>query len=197
MTRAGFDRLYTTISVSMGGIDEDLSPARVIYGEEHRLMKNAKKSFAKWKEKLRRREWAKAKYGDAWELKKKSRLEENAAKMRKSMTAPEREMAAFLKELGIDFEPQIVIGEYIYDFHLPEHGILIEVDGDYYHGNPAKYDEEDLNALQRKNKRTDLKKNMLAGGLKYKLLRFWEMDINENAESVKEQIKRHIDELTN
>jgi very-short-patch-repair endonuclease len=156
-------------------------------------MKNAKKSFAKWKEKMKRKEWAEARYGDSWELKKQQKLEENAKKMRKNMTAPEKIMATLLKELKIPYESQVVLGEFIYDFRLTDSNILIEVDGDYYHGNPAKYDDKDLNAMQRKNKRTDQKKNMMAGGLKYKLLRFWECDIQDKGSTVKEEIKKHID----
>lgn len=156
-------------------------------------MKKAKKSFQKWKAKLKKREWAERKYGASNHLTKKKMMEGNAEKLRLNMTAPERRMEEFLKELKVDHESQMILGDFIYDFYLPEFRILIEVDGDYFHGHPDKYAKEDLNALQRKIKRNDLLKDKMASGLKYTLLRFWECDIHENESMVKKAIKKHID----
>lgn len=158
-------------------------------------MKKAKKSFQKWAAKLKKREWAERKYGEMSHVTKRKMMEGNAAKLRSNMTAPERKMENFLKEMNVNHETQTILGSFIYDFCLPDHKVLIEVDGDYFHGHPDKYAKEDLNALQRKIKRNDLLKDKMASGMKYTLLRFWECDIHENESMVKKAIKKHIDGL--
>jgi very-short-patch-repair endonuclease len=62
-----------------------------------------------------------------------------------------------------------------YDFFLPNYNLIIECDGDYWHGNPAVY--EKLNENQLKNKMNDDFKNQLATNNGYRLLRFWGSDI--------------------
>jgi very-short-patch-repair endonuclease len=46
--------------------------------------------------------------------------------------------------------------------------------------------------MQVKNVKNDIRKNGIASDNGYKLLRFWEMDINENTETVKETLKREL-----
>ncbi len=65
----------------------------------------------------------------------------------------------------------------VYDFYLPLQNLLIEADGDYWHGNPERYDE--LNEMQSINKKNDAFKDELAKNEGMALLRFWESDINE------------------
>lgn len=156
-------------------------------------MKKTKKAFEKWKEKMKRREWAERKFGELDHVNKKKLLERNAAKLRKEMTAPEKKISALLKELDFDFESQKILGDFIYDFYIPTYKLLIEVDGDYYHGHPDKYAINELNALQRRVKQNDVMKDKLARGLRYGLLRFWECDINDNEEEVKRTILAYTD----
>lgn len=71
-----------------------------------------------------------------------------------------------------------------YDFYLPDYRILIEIDGDYYHSNPDKYKEEDLNRMQKHNKKVDEYKNKWALMRGIPLIRIWENDIRNNPEKV-------------
>lgn len=72
-----------------------------------------------------------------------------------------------------------------YDFYIPEKNIVIEVDGDFWYCNPnskhslPKYESQKKNLLRDKEKEQWLKDNG------YKLLRFWESDINNNILEVK------------
>jgi very-short-patch-repair endonuclease/GNAT superfamily N-acetyltransferase len=50
----------------------------------------------------------------------------------------ERAMAARLSSLGIAFIPQYEVGLYIWDFFLSEHGVLIDVDGEYWHADKKR-----------------------------------------------------------
>jgi len=79
----------------------------------------------------------------------------------------------------------------IYDFYLPEHNILIEVDGDFWHCNPQEYDIP-LCKTQEINIKNDKFKTQWAKDNGYKLLRFWENDINNNIKQVKQTLLENI-----
>ena len=64
-----------------------------------------------------------------------------------------------------------------YDFYLPEKNILIEADGDFWHGNPKKYNTNTLLEVQKSNIENDLLKDKLAIENNKKVIRFWESDI--------------------
>ncbi|MBC8428557.1 hypothetical protein H8D04_01600 [bacterium] len=66
----------------------------------------------------------------------------------------------------------------IYDFYLKDKNILIECDGDYWHGNPKFF--EKLNETQIKNIENDKFKNILAENNGFDLLRFWEYEIHDD-----------------
>ena len=99
-----------------------------------------------------------------------------------------------LEYLGVEYIQQFklsAIGRY-YDFYLPEHNILIEVDGDYWHADPKIYEKKDLNAIQKRNIRVDEQKNKYALMYGYVLLRFWEGDIYKNKKKVINVLKKRI-----
>lgn len=73
----------------------------------------------------------------------------------------------------------------IYDFYLPKYNILIEVDGDFWHCNPNKYDTP-ICKTQELNLENDKFKNQWAQDNNYRILRFWEDDINNNIQYVKQ-----------
>ena len=72
-----------------------------------------------------------------------------------------------------------------YDFYIPEKNIVIEVDGDFWHCNPNSKHSVPKYDSQKKNKiRDEVKEKWLLDN-GYKLLRFWETDINNNILEVK------------
>jgi very-short-patch-repair endonuclease len=73
----------------------------------------------------------------------------------------------------------------IYDFYLPKYNILIEVDGDFWHCNPIKHASPECKT-QEINIKNDKFKSQWALDNGYKLLRFWEDDINNNIKQVKQ-----------
>lgn len=83
--------------------------------------------------------------------------------------------ADVLAGLNIEFVHQYHLDGFDYDFYIPAKNLLIEVDGDYWHGHPDKFPE--LNAMQRKNQGLDRLKMKHASDRNYQLLRFWETDI--------------------
>ena len=89
----------------------------------------------------------------------------------------------FLEALDIEFVHSYYINtkdyHFIFDFYLPEHNILIEVDGDFWHCNPKTHHSPTCKT-QEINIKNDKIKDKWAQENGYKLLRFWEDDINDN-----------------
>lgn len=83
----------------------------------------------------------------------------------------------------------------IYDFYLPEYNTLIEIDGDFWHCNPnSKYSSPECKT-QELNIINDQVKNKWALDNGYKLLRFWETDINTNPTQIIETLKKELELL--
>ena len=101
-------------------------------------------------------------------------------------TGPEKLFKVLLKNLGIEFIHQFRIKK-IYDFYLPDFNILIEVDGNWHHCHPILYPVP-LHEIQISVKINDKKKNKVAEENGFKLLRFWEYDIKNNIDEVKERL---------
>jgi len=106
-------------------------------------------------------------------------------------TQPELLFEDILKNLNFDYSKQLRIHSNsfykIYDFYLPKYNILIEVDGDYWHGNPTKF--KVLNEQQMRIKINDEIKNKLAIEHGHQLIRFWEYDIKNNKNIIEDKLK--------
>lgn len=113
-----------------------------------------------------------------YEFAKKKRLEGNAKTMSNKLTSPERVFLKMMKEIKVKVESQKIVKDKIYDFYIPSKNMLIEVDGDYWHGNPEVFKEH--SNMQKKNIKNDIYKDTIAKGLGYKIERVWEKDLNEN-----------------
>ena len=105
-------------------------------------------------------------------------------------TKPELKMKEILVSLDIPFKHQFRLGHCLFDFRLLNANILIEVDGDYYHGNPKIFKK--LNKMQKEMKERDKKHNEVAKANNFILLRFWESDIKNNVEKIKNKLKNFI-----
>jgi very-short-patch-repair endonuclease len=98
-----------------------------------------------------------------------------------------------LQEMGIDFlEQQLVCEKYVVDVLIPSKNIVIQWDGDYWHGHPKNLKSGIPNQLQRANIEKDIRvnKSLLNNG--YKVLRFWQNDVDNNSEWVKMIIKENV-----
>lgn len=100
----------------------------------------------------------------------------------------------FLKKLNINYQWQFEAKDIqrSYDFYLPEHNLLIEVDGDYYHVNPEIYEGKKLTPTQKHDMWVDKLKNEWALLHGIPLLRIWENDIRKNPEKVMKTIKERL-----
>lgn len=96
---------------------------------------------------------------------------------KKKNTKPERELKVILKELNIKFKQSYKYKGHNYDFYLPEFNMLVEVDGNYWHGKNLKWDE--LNDTQKNSRKNDEKKNKICLETQQSLIRLWEDEINK------------------
>ena len=70
--------------------------------------------------------------------------------------------------------------------------ILLECDGGYYHSDPRLVREENMNPMQKHNKRVDEYKDRWALMHGIPLIRFWEKDIRENPKMVMDELKKRL-----
>lgn len=104
----------------------------------------------------------------------------------------EHKLIEFLDNENIKYYFQFFIGDkdlYSYDFKIKGQNIIIELDGDYWHGGPGckKYHDDVLETKTR-----DRIKQEYAIQNGYKILRFWESDLKKNKEKIFEQILEEI-----
>jgi very-short-patch-repair endonuclease len=103
-----------------------------------------------------------------WEIPKNKLLKERAKDLRKAGNLSEVlfwEIFKDKKKLGFDIDRQVIIGQYIVDFFIPELGLVFEIDGSS-HDNKVEYDAErdafmkDLNLRVVRISDVDVKNNM-------------------------------------
>src|SRR3954469_25689302 len=100
-----------------------------------------------------------------------------AKRLRSSTTPHERVLWRALKELpmsGTHFRRQAPIGPYVVDFFCPAAHLIIELDGgDHNEDETARRDQARQLWLEREG---------------YRVIRFWNSDINNSLKAVLEQI---------
>jgi very-short-patch-repair endonuclease len=101
---------------------------------------------------------------------------QNGIYARKS-TKPEKEFKSILDINNIEYVFQYALGAKSFDFCLPKHKILIEIDGTYWHSR--NYTFESMNATQLGNYANDITKGIIANKYGFRLLRIWEDELSE------------------
>ena len=107
---------------------------------------------------------------------------EKARNLRKNMTKQERIVWQFLRNRSVNghkFRRQYPIGNYIVDFICNEKKLIIEIDGGQHNDDKQiHYDQERTKYLETKG---------------YKVIRFWNSDIENNIEGVYQEILKYLD----
>ena len=100
-----------------------------------------------------------------------------------------------LKLRNIDMEYSVIFCKKQFDFGNKKHKILLEVHGDYWHGNPNYYgdDKIKLNNIQLKNIKNDLVKKEIASKYGFKLFIIWDDEIKQENFKVLDEIKNLIE----
>ena len=100
----------------------------------------------------------------------------------------------FLDKLNVKYQYQFEakdIGRF-FDFFVEDEGLLIEIDGDFWHANPEKYKEEDLKHHQKRARIIDEYKERWANLHGFPIIRFWESDIRKNPKKVMKELKERL-----
>jgi len=103
-------------------------------------------------------------------------------------------MASLLNSLGIVYEYESVhtfdSKTYVPDFYIHDYNLVIECFGDYWHANPKFYNKESIifrhpvcEIYNRDEQKRDL---FLSNGYQYVV--FWEDDLRNNLELIKQQL---------
>ena len=103
---------------------------------------------------------------------------ENSRQLRKNMTLQEKKLWSVIRNrqfFGYRFRRQFPIGQYIVDFICREKKIIIEIDGGQHN---------EIKNIHYDNKRTEY---LISEG--YKVMRFWNNDIDKNISGVYEKLK--------
>ena len=114
-------------------------------------------------------------------MKHKSTTLKQAKMLRKNMTEQEKILWNILRNnkfYGLKFKRQVPIGNYVVDFACEIHNLIIELDGGQ-HNEPdnIEYDKQRTEFLENKG---------------YKVLRFWNNEIDDNIDGVCEVIYKTI-----
>lgn len=107
------------------------------------------------------------------------KLVKNAQFLRKNMTNEEKHLwYDFLKKLPFTVNRQKNIGNYIVDFYITKARIVIEIDGKQHE--------------TQENKESDRQRDLELMQIGIKVLRYTNLDINKNFNSVCEDILNHL-----
>ena len=104
---------------------------------------------------------------------------ELARKLRKNLTPQERKLWNILRNhqfYGLEFKRQYPIGDYIVDFICREKKIIIEVDGGQHN--------ETVNVIN------DDERTAYLNSKGYKVIRFWNNDIDMNLDGVYKELMK-------
>jgi very-short-patch-repair endonuclease len=115
-------------------------------------------------------------------------VEMNAMQQRRFQSSIERIGYNLLDDLGIEHLRQHVIGgKFCVDAFIPSHGIVVQFDGDYWHGHPERFPNPD--ARQRKRMRLDASQDAYMATCGYTVLRFWESELHGDLNLVAAKIQ--------
>jgi very-short-patch-repair endonuclease len=96
---------------------------------------------------------------------------------------------ALLDRMGIGYSRQFLIGgKFCVDAFVETAGLVIQFDGDYWHGNLRRFPEPD----RRQQRRMALDRSQDAYMKKcgYEVFRIWESDFKENPAAITEQLRQ-------
>ena len=94
-----------------------------------------------------------------------------------------------LDNIGVSYLPQaLLFDKFTVDALIPEFNLVIEADGEYWHGHPRFYP---LNAQQKRTVAKDNSRNAYLSKCGYTILRFWESEF-DHIEIIKQKICEHL-----
>ena len=98
---------------------------------------------------------------------------------------------AILDSINIEYKKQFIINDkFTVDAYIPVKKIVLQFDGDYWHGNPEKFTT--LNKHQRKRRTLDIWQDAYMTKCGYRIIRWWEHEIHDNPQQCKKELLQMI-----
>jgi very-short-patch-repair endonuclease len=108
-----------------------------------------------------------------------------------SLNNIERRGYTLLDSLGVEYQSQYIIGsKFCVDAFIPSLLLVIQFDGDYWHGNPAIFPDPDVR--QRKRMVLDTSQDAYMQVCGYTVIRIWASDLEHNITVTKERLERYL-----
>lgn len=115
-------------------------------------------------------------------------LEMTAAQGRSGPNRLERAGYALLDGFGVAYERQHIIGgKFCVDAFVPSAGLVVQFDGDYWHGNAETFPSPDTR--QRRRMALDASQDAYMAACGYRVLRLWESHIKRTPEKVADRLR--------
>jgi very-short-patch-repair endonuclease len=115
-------------------------------------------------------------------------LRMNADQQRRTTNGLERVGYEQLDQLDISYYRQHLIADkFCVDAFIESAGIVVQFDGDYWHGRPDKFPDPD--ARQRKRMRLDRSQDAYLRKCGFRIVRFWESDVKARPDVITETIR--------
>lgn len=106
-----------------------------------------------------------------------------------SVSKLEKRVSSAIVSLGIPFETQLAIGRFRYDFYFKKLNLILEVNGDYWHASPYKYNYDQIikfpygeRTAQEVWDKDKIKKDF-AESKGFQVYTIWENDLNKMEEN--------------
>ena len=115
---------------------------------------------------------------------------ESMARQSRKKTPNKLEQAGndILDAMGLNYIREYPVnGKFLVDAYLPDHNIIIEWDGDYWHGYKKPLDHR-----QEKRVALDKSQNAYMKKCGYAVLRFWEHEVHNQPEKVRADITERV-----
>lgn len=105
---------------------------------------------------------------------------------------PQQIIDELLDKLKIKNDKEYNIKYYLVDNYLPEHNLMIEVQGDYWHVSPLTFKKELSEKDKRHISRDKSKHTYIKNKYGIEVLYLWESDIKKNITLCEELIKKYV-----
>lgn len=100
----------------------------------------------------------------------------------------ERAGYALLDDMGVQYLRQHTIGgKFTVDAFVPETGVVIQWDGDYWHGHPVRFPNPD--ARVRRRMALDISQDAYMVKCGYKVVRVWESELKSSVDAVRARLR--------
>jgi len=101
----------------------------------------------------------------------------------------ERIGMSILDTMGVNYEPFAPIGPFEVDALVNQHAVIIEWDGEYWHGHP---DTRPFDDIQRQVKETDTRKNRHLIDNNYTVIRVWGSTLRNHPDTVQQKLTDYL-----